>query len=119
MTAIYQALPASERATTVIVSSDYGVDGALQIFGNPTLLPASFSPQLSDWYWLPPHLAATGALMVGYAPSDVAWMCTSTKVVGHLVVPYNVVNLESGAPVTFCTLNAPLPALWGRLKNFS
>jgi hypothetical protein len=57
--------------------------------------------------------------MVGYAPSDVAWMCTSATVVGHLVVPYNVVNLESGAPVTFCTLNAPLPALWGRLKDFS
>ena len=94
MTSMYQALPASERATTVIVSSDYGVDGALQIFGNPQLLPASFSPQLSDWYWLPPHLAATDALMVGYAPSDVAWMCTATKVVGHLVVPYNVVNLE-------------------------
>jgi 4-amino-4-deoxy-L-arabinose transferase-like glycosyltransferase len=119
MTSIYQELPASERATTVIVSSDYGVDGALQIFGNPTLLPASFSPQLSDWYWLPPHLAATDTLMVGYAPSDVAWMCTSTKVVGHLVVPYDVVNLESGSPVTFCTLNAPLPALWGRLKDFS
>jgi hypothetical protein len=119
MTATYQALPAAERDSTVIVSSDYGVTGALQIFGNPKLLPASFSPQLSDWYWLPPHLTATHALMVGYAPSDVAWMCTSATVVGHLVVPYNVVNLESGAPVTFCTLNAPLPALWGRLKDFS
>jgi hypothetical protein len=58
-------------------------------------------------------------LMVGYAPSDVAFMCTSAKVVSHLVVPYDVVNLESGAPVTFCTLNAPLPSLWGRLKDFS
>ena len=119
MTAIYGALPASQRATTVIVSSDYGVAGALQIFGNPKLLPASFSPQLSDWYWLPKNLAATDALMVGYAPSDVAWMCTSARVVAHLVVPYQVVNLEQGAPVTFCTLNAPLPELWGRLKDFS
>jgi hypothetical protein len=119
MTAIYGALPASARATTVIVSSDYGVAGALQIFGNPKLLPASFSPQLSDWYWLPSHLAATDALMVGYEPSDVAWMCTSTKVLAHLVVPYHVVNLESESPVTFCTLNAPLPAMWGRLKDFS
>ena len=119
MTAIYGALPASARATTVIVSSDYGVAGALQIFGNPKLLPASFSPQLSDWYWLPSHLAATDALMVGYEPSDVAWMCTSTKVLAHLVVPYHVVNHESESPVTFCTLNAPLPAMWGRLKDFS
>jgi hypothetical protein len=119
LTAIYQALASSERATTVIVSSDYGVAGALQVFGNPKLLPASFSPQLSDWYWLPPHLVATEALMVGYAPSDVAWMCTSARVVAHLTVPYHVVNLEQGAPVTFCTLNAPLPDVWGRLKEFS
>lgn len=119
LTAIYGALPASVRATTVIVSSDYGVSGALQIFGNPKLLPASFSPQLSDWYWLPSNLAASDALMVGYEPADISWMCTSTKVVGHLTVPYHVVNLESGAPVTFCTLNAPLPELWGRLKDFS
>jgi Dolichyl-phosphate-mannose-protein mannosyltransferase len=119
LTAIYQILPASERASTVIVSSDYGVAGALQIFGNPKLLPASFSPQLSDWYWLPSNLAATDVLMVGYEPSDVAWMCTSARVDGHLTVPYQVVNLESGAPVTFCTLKAPLPELWGRLKDFS
>jgi hypothetical protein len=35
MTAIYGALPSSVRDTTVMVSSDYGVDGALQIFGDP------------------------------------------------------------------------------------
>ena len=119
LTAMYQALPASERTTTVIVSSDYGVAGALQIYGNPALLPASFSPQLSDYYWLPKQLAATHALMVGYQPSDVAWMCTSATVVGHLTVPYHVVSLESDAPVTLCTLKAPLPAIWPGLRNFS
>ena len=119
LTAIYQALPASVRVTTVIVSSDYGVDGALQIFGNPKLLPASYSPQLSDWYWLPAHLAATDLIMVGYTPSDVGWMCASAKTVSHLVIPYNVVNLESGAPVTFCRLKAPLPDFWGGLRDFS
>ena len=59
MTAVYAALSPSERATTVIVSSDYGVVGALQIYGNSKLLPASYSPQLSDYYWLPSHLGAT------------------------------------------------------------
>jgi len=119
LTAIYGALSPAERASTVIVSSDYGVSGALQIFGNPRLLPQSFSPQLSDWYWLPRHLAASSVLMTGYAPSDVTWMCRSAQVVAHLVVPYHVVNLEQGAPVTFCNLSAPLPAVWGRLKDFS
>ncbi len=119
MTAIYQALPPSERASTVIVSSDYGVTGALQIYGNPALLPASFSPQLSDYYWLPKQVPATLVLMVGYQPSDLAWMCSGARVVAHLTVPYQVVNLEQGAPVTLCTLKAPLPEVWGRLRNFS
>jgi hypothetical protein len=119
LTATYGALTESEQATTVIVSSDYGVAGALQIYGEPGALPASYSPQLSDWYWLPTHVAATDVLMVGYDPADVSWMCTSARIVAHLTVPYDVVNAEQGAPVTFCTLSAPLPAVWGRLKDFS
>lgn len=119
LTQIYGALPASERATTVIVSSDYGVTGALQIYGKHGALPDSYSPQLSDWYWLPKHVAATDVLMVGYAPSDIAWMCTSAKSLAHLTVPYHVVNGEQGSPVTLCTLSEPLPAAWVRLKDFS
>jgi hypothetical protein len=119
MTAIYGALSPAERATTVIIASDYGVPGALQIYGNAKRLPASFSPQLIDFFWLPKHLAATAALMVGYQPADVTWMCTSAKVVAHLRVPYQVVNLEQGAPVTYCHLTAPVPSIWGRLRNFS
>ncbi len=119
MSSIYAALPVPERNTTVIVSSDYGVTGALQIYGNARSLPDSYSPQLSDFYLLPAHLAATDVLMVGYAPSDVRFMCTSAKIVAHLTIPYHVVNYESGAPVTFCTLNVPLPSVWGRLKEFS
>ncbi len=119
MTRIFGALPAPERATTVIVSIDYGVTGALQIYGTSKVLPPSYSPQLSDFYYLPQHVAATDALMVGYEPADVAFMCTSATVVAHLTIPYHVVNLESDLPVTFCALNAPLPSVWGRLKEFS
>lgn len=119
MTAVYGALPASERAASVVVSSDYGVTGALQIYGNSMSLPESYSPQLSDYYYLPQHVAATDVLMVGYEPSDVAFMCTSATVVAHLAIPYHVVNLESRSPVTFCTLKVPLPSVWGRLKAFS
>lgn len=57
--------------------------------------------------------------MVGYEPSDVAWMCTSAKVITRLTVPYNVVNLEQGTPVTLCNLKESLPKAWSGLKNFS
>ncbi len=119
VTTIYDDLPASERASTVIISAYYGVPGALQIYDNPRVLPAAISPQLSDWYWLPNDLTATNALMVDYQPSDVAWMCTSPTLIAHLTVPYDVAGLEQGAPVTFCQLKAPIAQIWGRLRDFS
>ena len=119
VTTIYRDLPAAERGNTVIISAYYGVPGALQIYGDPKVLPPVVSPQLSDFYWLPNNLTATDALMVDYQPSDVAWMCTSATLIAHLTVPYNVKGLEQGAPVTFCHLKAPVPKIWGRLRNFS
>ena len=119
VTTIYRALPQSERAQTVIISAYYGVPGALHIYGNPKILPDVMSPQLSAFYWLPAHLTATSALMVDYKPSDVAWMCVSPELIAHLTVPYQVMELEQGAPVTFCQLKAPIPKLWGQLRNFS
>ena len=119
VTTVYANLPAPERESTVIISAYYGVPGALAIYGNPKQPPEVVSPQLSDYYWLPANLTATDALMVDYQPSDVAWMCTSTRLIGHLTVPYDVNGLEQGAPVTFCELNAPIQGLWPNLRNFS
>ena len=119
VTAIYRNLPASERSSTVIISAYYGVPGALHVYGDPRILPDVVSPQLSDFYWLPPNLTATSALMVDYKPSDVAWMCKSTELIAHLTVPYQVAGLEQGAPVTFCQLKAPVATIWVRLRNFS
>src|SRR5439155_8182186 len=119
VTTIYDDLPASERASTVIISAYHGVPGALQIYNNPSVLPIAISPQLSDFYWLPNNLTATNALMIDYQPADVAWMCTSPKLIAHLTVPYEVTGLEQGAPVTFCQLKAPIPKVWGPLRNFS
>ena len=92
---------------------------ALQIDGNPKVLPDVLSPQLSDWFWLPHKLRAPNALMADDQPSDVAGMCRSPRVIAHLTVPYHVVNFEQGAPITFCQLKAPIPHLWGGLRNVS
>jgi hypothetical protein len=119
VTTIYDGLPASERASTLIISAYYGVPGAIEVYGNPNALPAVISPQLSDWYWLPSNLTATSALMIDYQPSDVAWMCTSQALIAHLVVPYHVHGLEQGAPVTFCQLKAPISEIWRKLRNFA
>jgi hypothetical protein len=119
VTTIYGNLPDSERGSTVIISAYYGVPGALDVYDSAATRPVAISPQLSDWYWLPNNLTATYALMVDYTPADVAWMCASPTLITHLTVPYDVQGLEQGAPVTFCQLNAPIPTIWGKLRNLS
>lgn len=119
VTGIYEGLPVDDRSDAVIISRYYGVPGAVQVYGYAERLPAVVSPQLSDWYWLPPHVTATRALMVDYQPSEVGWMCTSAELVGHLTVPYGVLGLEQGAPVTLCQLSAPLPSAWLQLRELS
>ncbi len=119
VTTIYDDLPPSERANTVIISAYYGVPGALEVYDSPNVRPVAVSPHLSAFYWLPNNLTATYALMVDYKPSEVEWMCTSPQLIAHLTVPYNVKGLEQGAPVTFCQLKAPIPTIWGRLRNFA
>jgi hypothetical protein len=114
----YDGLPPSVRDSTVIVSAYYGVPEAMQIY-SPDGLPAVVSPQLSEYFWLPSNLNATNALMVDYSPDEVTWLCSSTQLLGHLTVPYQVSGLEQGAPVVLCALKVPLGAAWPRLRNFS
>jgi hypothetical protein len=119
VTNIYTSLPEPERRNTIVISAYYGVPGAVQVYGRSKELPEVVSPQLSDYYWLPRNISPTGALMVDYKPSDVAWMCASHELIAHLTVPYSVAGLEQGAPVTLCRLNAPIQQIWPRLRNFS
>jgi len=119
VTKIYNNLPASQRATTVVISAYVGVPGALEVYGDPKLRPEALSPQLSDWYWLPAKPTAAQAIMVDFRPSEVGWMCISPRLVAHLTVPYGVKGLEQGAPVTLCQLRGPISGAWPRLRNFS
>src|ERR1051326_8138641 len=80
----------AQRQNTVIISAYYGVPGALHIFVDPSIRPVAVSPQLSDYYWLPPNLTARNALMIDYQPADVEWMCTAPTLVARLSIPYEV-----------------------------
>jgi hypothetical protein len=49
----YRALPAAQRATTAILTSNYGEAGAIDIYGPRLGLPQALSGHLSFWYWKP------------------------------------------------------------------
>ncbi len=51
---VYRALPENERKNAVIVSSDYGTAGALEIYGPPLGLPPVYATHNSFHSWGPP-----------------------------------------------------------------
>jgi 4-amino-4-deoxy-L-arabinose transferase-like glycosyltransferase len=118
--AVYNALPAAQRAHTAILTSIDGEAGAIDIYGPREHLPQAISPHLNFWYWKPAHLDATTLVTAGYSRRDLAFLCGSVTRARTVTVPYSIVNLEQGAPILVCTnLRESINAAWPRLKNFS
>ena len=93
----------------MIVTSNYGEAGALDLFGRA--LPPVATADVTFRYWRP---AVTGrqALLVGFEPPP-PWLCTRYRVVMHFHA--SVHNDEQGAPIARCVLAEPLASLWPRL----
>jgi 4-amino-4-deoxy-L-arabinose transferase-like glycosyltransferase len=118
--AVYNSLPPEQRARTAILASIDGQAGAIDIYGGSEHLPRAISPHLSFWYWKPEGLDPTTLVTVGYAPSDLAFLCGSVTRAGTVTIPDSVVNLNQGAPILVCTdLRESLDAAWTALRNFS
>ena len=118
--AVYNALPADQRAHAVILASIDGQAAAIDIYGGAEKLPQAISPHLTFWYWKPSGLDPTTLVTVGYAPQDLKFLCGSIERAGTVTIPYSIDNLNQGAPILVCTdLHEPLDAAWSTLRNFS
>jgi hypothetical protein len=51
------------------------------------IAPCGRQPSVERLVLASPRSAGENALMIDYQPSDVAWMCSSATLVGHLTVP--------------------------------
>jgi 4-amino-4-deoxy-L-arabinose transferase-like glycosyltransferase len=93
----------------VIVTSNYGEAGALELFGRG--LPPVASVDVTMRYWRP---AVTGrqALLVGYS-RDNAGFCATYRLVAHVATPDG--SDERGEPIARCTLDGTLAAVWHRI----
>jgi 4-amino-4-deoxy-L-arabinose transferase-like glycosyltransferase len=118
--AVYNALPSDQRTHAAILTSIDGQAGAIDVYGGEEGLPQAISPHLSFWYWKPAGLEPTTLVTVGYAPSDLAFLCGTVRQAGVVRVQYSIDNLNQGAPILVCTnLREPLGSAWPRLRNFS
>jgi 4-amino-4-deoxy-L-arabinose transferase-like glycosyltransferase len=116
--AVYDALPARERARAVVVTSNYGEAGAIARFGARAHLPAVYSGQNQLYYQARPPASATIAVVVGGQLPDARPLFRSCRVAGRLDNGVGVDNEEQGQPIALC--RGPVggwPTVWPRLRH--
>jgi hypothetical protein len=97
------------RSTDVIVASNYGEAGALQLFGHG--LPPAASVDVTMRYWRP-AVAGRRALVVGYS-RHTAVFCIGFRLIGRINTPHG--SDERSEPIARCTLAGTLTQVWPRI----
>ncbi len=98
------------RGSDVIVASNYGEAGALELFGHG--LPPVASADVTFRYWRP-VVSGRRALLVGFGRSSAAAFCRDYSLAGRIAMP--TANAERGEPIARCTLDASLADVWPRI----
>jgi 4-amino-4-deoxy-L-arabinose transferase-like glycosyltransferase len=116
--AVYNRMAPEERATTAILTSNYGEAGAIDTYGPPLNLPAAHSGELSYYYWKPSSLDGP-VIAVGFDPTFLATLFDGCSIVATVTNSYDLHNQEFGAPIDVCSRSKlALSQLWPRLKSF-
>jgi hypothetical protein len=116
---VYASLPASERPFTVVLASNYGEAGAVDLYGPADGLPAVYSGHNAYWYWGPPPASSTEAIAVGFDRSKLATFCGTLALAAHLDNHLGIDDQEQGAPIWVCgQLRSPWRSVWPRLRDF-
>ncbi len=97
--AIYNSLPAAERAETGIWAGNYGEAGAINQFGPQYGLPRAWSRHQNHWYWGPPPQVYKNLIVIQWSHEDVEDNCTSYQAFQH----YARFGMgEENAPIYLC-----------------
>jgi hypothetical protein len=102
----------AERAAGAIVAGNYGVAGALSLYGPAAGLPTPLSGHLSFQYWHPARMPERTVLLVGFDREDALHRCAHATVLGVVDNRWHIDNEERGRPIVWCRLRAPLGQLW-------
>jgi 4-amino-4-deoxy-L-arabinose transferase-like glycosyltransferase len=115
---VVAALPADQRARAVILTSNYGEGGALELLGSG--LPPVYSGHNSFWSWGPPPAYRTVAVLVGDAWTSTGWgsYFTGCRTVAHIDNGLGIPNQEQGQAISVCAgLAAPWADIWPNLRH--
>jgi 4-amino-4-deoxy-L-arabinose transferase-like glycosyltransferase len=118
---VYAALPAEERKQTAILAGNYGVAGAINLYGRSLGLPEVISGANSYWqrgYGDPPPRTV---IVVGFRPEEARRHFESCGLAGYVSNRYGVQNEESTQRPEIYVCRQPRqdwPTLWHELRRF-
>ena len=121
------SLPASQRASAVIFTSNYGEASAINVLGQGTGLPQAVSGHNTYWWCGPGDPQATTVVAVMPGPADgggdaayLGQFFTSVRAVATLSNPYGLHNQEWHGHVYLCTgPRRPWGQIWPQLRQYS
>jgi 4-amino-4-deoxy-L-arabinose transferase-like glycosyltransferase len=115
VTTVYQRLPLSDRSSVMILASNYGEAGALDLYGHG--LPTVVSAHLTYYYWAPAHMSPSTVIVVGYSRGYLATIFGDIQEAGTITNSYGLHNEEYGKAIWICRSPlVPLDQAWPRLK---
>jgi hypothetical protein len=123
---VWVSLPASQRASAVISTSNYGEASAINVLGRGTGLPQAVSGHNTYWWWGPGNPDATTVVAVMPGPADdsgdaafLGQFFTSVRAAAALSNPYGLHNQEWHGHVYLCAgPRHPWGQLWPQLRHY-
>jgi hypothetical protein len=100
------------RGADVVVASNYGEAGALDLYGHG--LPPVASTDVTFRYWRP-AVRGRRATVVGFSRRRVSDFCRGYRRLGSIAMP--TANQERGLPIASCTLHSNLATEWPKILS--
>jgi hypothetical protein len=116
--AVYNALPAGERARAVFYGRDYGEAAALDIYGPALKGPPVVAGQNNYYLWGPRGFDGSVVIVLDGDVAPLMKNYRSVEVVGHIDNPF-ATSWESHMPIFVLRHpRVPLQVLWPQLKYY-
>lgn len=118
VTAVYRRLPADDARVARIMAPDYGVAGAIDLFGRREGLPRTLSGHNSYWLWGPDGWDGRVLIVIGGKEDELraafAHVERAATIACGLCMPY-----ENGRPVWIARgLHRPVREVWPAIKHY-
>jgi len=114
--AVYQSLPANDRADCAILAGNYGQAGAIDYYGPALGLPYAISGHNSYYYWGPRNYSGACVVLFGDGSDEHIKLFGDVRQAAMIANPHAMPN-ERSVPVYICRKpSAPLASLWRRFK---